>query len=968
MSSQQLKRSTEKAPHTEPGVAEDQGLSPTSLEASADDDTHQRRQSNIKGKTPTGLGAEPLNIVILGASFGGLSCAHHFLDYTITKLRTTSTAPNYRLIIISPSTHIYWSIGAPRALVGPGLIKHEDAFIPIEPGFHRHRGHQFTIIQGECKTMDKDARTVTVELIGSTAQRRCSQVTKRLSKATSPVSPAESNNPKIQTISYHALIMCTGSSAHSDLLSLHGPHLNTIGALNTFHSKVEGAKSIVVCGGGCSGVETAGQLATFLNYSSHFPVRRQIKNPKKIFLITGSDRCLPLLKPKVGQKAEKMLNNLGVEIKHNIRVTAVKEEFDLTGQSKLELSDDTEMITDLYIPCTGVGPNSQYAPASLRDGRDYILTNGETMRVDAAGPRTYCIGDVASYSHNYVLDVYAAVPVVMHNLLNDLIAHELRLASPYGGNQEKIDALTDEVYVQRHVDSQLCPISRFGGVGILMDKSIPRYMVHRLKGHDYRVCKANNVVVNGGNPYAIKTAMGNKYEAAMSVWNPENVTDVAESIGIASLNREVVEHLARDVEFRLSEVLNEALKFMRHAKRTTLTTQDISQALRLLDVEPLYGYESTRPLRFGEASIGPGQPLFYVEDEEADLEKLINAPLPKVPREISFTGHWLAVEGVQPSIPQNPTPAQGQAEMAARGPSGNSTLAALSGNDNQNVRPPIKHVLSKELQLYFDRVAPAIMDPSNEDYRNAAFASLKTDTGIHQLVPYFVQFVADKVTHNLKSIFTLTSSMQLVAALLENQSLYMAPYVPSIVPSVLTCLIGKHLGSSADKLSTHFALRDFSASLLSSIARRYGPSSSTLKPRIARSCLSAFLDKSKTFGTHYGALLGLTFIAGGTGVRSLILPNLSAYDTVLKTGLEDENAGKKDQAEHVVQAIFRALSTLEEDAVLVGMSATSQNGHPEGEALKERLIESLGEVMGQRVYESGRQGLINAVLEKDLAV
>ena len=44
------------------------------------------------------------------------------------------------------------------------------------------------------------------------------------------------------------------------------------------------------------------------------------------------------------------------------------------------------------------------------------------------------------------------------------------------------------------------------------------------------------------------------------------------------------------------------------------------------------------PLRFGEASLGPGQPLYYVEDEEVDFEKLINAPLPKVPREITFTG------------------------------------------------------------------------------------------------------------------------------------------------------------------------------------------------------------------------------------------------------------------------------------------------------------------------------------------
>jgi hypothetical protein len=37
-------------------------------------------------------------------------------------------------------------------------------------------------------------------------------------------------------------------------------------------------------------------------------------------------------------------------------------------------------------------------------------------------------------------------------------------------------------------------------------------MVWALKGHDYRVCKAKMVVVNGGNPYAIKTAVGNKYE------------------------------------------------------------------------------------------------------------------------------------------------------------------------------------------------------------------------------------------------------------------------------------------------------------------------------------------------------------------------------------------------------------------------------------------------------------------------
>ena len=452
----------------------------------------------------------------------------------------------------------------------------------------------------------------------------------------------------------------------------------------------------------------------------------------------------------------------------------------------------------------------------------------------------------------------------------------------------------------------------------------------------------------------------------MSVWNPENVIDVAESIGITQLHRDAVEHLARDVEYRISQVLEEALKFMRHAKRTTLTTQDVSQALRILEVEPLYGYESTRPLRFGEASIGPGQSLFYVEDEEVDFEKLINAPLPKVPREMTFTAHWLAVEGVQPSIPQNPTQAdQRNQELAAKGQGANQTLAAMSGNDSVSVKPLVKHVLSKELQLYFERICAAIMDDNNEEYRAAAFMSLKTDPGLHQLVPYFVQFVADKVTHNLKSLFTLTQSMQLIAALLENPSLYIAPYVPSIVPSVLTCLIGKHLGSAAqDGATTHFALRDYAGSLLSSIARKYGPTSSTLKPRIARSCLKHWLDSHKPFGTHYGALLGLTMIAGADGVRTLILPNLKVYDVHLQAGLQDD--GKREQADYVASAIFKALEKLEEDgAEAEGMR---QNGHPEGDALKERLVEVLGGVLGQKVFDSDRPGLVDAVLERDPAV
>ncbi|KAK1821375.1 hypothetical protein LTR12_004261 [Friedmanniomyces endolithicus] len=465
---------------------------PTTNEASG----HTRQPS----RTPTGLGAEPLNIVILGASFAGLACAHHFLDHTITHLHKTPTAPRYRLVIVSPSTHMYWNIGAPRALVAPDLIKHDDIFIPIEPGFHRHRGHQFTLIQGSCTALSTETRTVTLELIGHQAQKRCSQLTKRASQAPDtsvPVTP----DAKLQTLPYHALILATGSAAHSDLLSLHGPHYNTVGALNAFHARVSAAQRLVVCGGGPSGIETAGQLAAYLNYTGRWPYRKRVKRPKQIVLFTGSARCLPGLKGEAGRKAEAQLRGLGVEVRHHVRVVEVRECFDLTGQTDVVLSDGTSVVADLYLGCTGVEPNSQFVPARLRDAKGYVRSHSGTMRVDLAGERVFAVGDVAAYSRNCVGDVYGAVPVVMQNLLKDLLGYESRLALPYGGDREAMEGLEDRVYVQRRVDSVLCPITRFGGVGLWKDRVIPKPFVYLLKGHDYRVCKKNLVAVNGMSPY-----------------------------------------------------------------------------------------------------------------------------------------------------------------------------------------------------------------------------------------------------------------------------------------------------------------------------------------------------------------------------------------------------------------------------------------------------------------------------------
>eukprot|EP00656_Telonema_subtile_P007126 TRINITY_DN13336_c0_g1_i2.p1 TRINITY_DN13336_c0_g1~~TRINITY_DN13336_c0_g1_i2.p1 ORF type:complete len:120 (-),score=23.14 TRINITY_DN13336_c0_g1_i2:27-386(-) len=89
-----------------------------------------------------------------------------------------------------------------------------------------------------------------------------------------------------------------------------------------------------------------------------------------------------------------------------------------------------------------------------------------------------------------------------------------------------------------------------------------------------------------------------------SLISVESIRSIGESLGVANPRDEVCAKLAEDTEFRTREVIQEAAKFMRHSKRTRLTPADVNNALRTLNVEPLYGYSSSDPdrLRFGHAA------------------------------------------------------------------------------------------------------------------------------------------------------------------------------------------------------------------------------------------------------------------------------------------------------------------------------------------------------------------------------
>ena len=347
--------------------------------------------------------------------------------------------------------------------------------------------------------------------------------------------------------------------------------------------------------------------------------------------------------------------------------------------------------------------------------------------------------------------------------------------------------------------------------------------------------------------------------------------------------------------------------------------------------------------------------------------------------------HWLAVEGVQPSIPQNPTAADARAqELMPKGAGAHPQLAALSGAapgtgpDGATLRPLVKHVLSKELQLYFERVCAGMFDGADADdaeagdeadgggLRGAARTSVARDPGLQQLVPYFVQFVAEKVTHGLGRLGVLRRALDLAAALLENGTLFLDPYVASLVPPVLTCLIAPRLGGAAAGPATaaaapplaHYPVRATAAALLGRVAAQYAASSRTLKPRLARTCLKHFLDPRRPFAVHYGALLGLRAVSGREGIRSLVLPNLKEYGKLLQEGLDAGPPGDKD-AEMALGAVIGSLRGLEDEG------GPLINGYASGDTLDHRakLEGKVGPLLANRILREESPQLVQAVLE-----
>ncbi|CAG9782913.1 unnamed protein product [Diatraea saccharalis] len=417
---------------------------------------------------------------------------------------------------------------------------------------------------------------------------------------------------------------------------------------------------------------------------------------------------------------------------------------------------------------------------------------------------------------------------------------------------------------------------------------------------------------------------------------------IAESVGIGNLGDDAAKEIADDVSYRLKVIVQDAMKFMHHSKRQKLSITDIDHALNMKNIEAQYGFIQPDSLPFRFAS-GGGRELHFVEEKEIDLSEILSAPPPKVPLGVSVRAHWLSVDGVQPTVPENPPPLCKEAQKLesvdpvsklskpsnedAAGKPMCGKAARLKASESVHVKQLATHELSVEQQLYYKEITETCVG-SDEIRRVEALQSLACDPGLHEMLPRMCTFISEGVKVNVvqNNLALLIYLMRMVKALLDNQSLYLEKYLHELIPAVSTCIVSRQL-CLRPEMDNHWALRDFAARLMAQICKTFNTSTNNLQTRVTRLFAKALQCPSQTnnetgvgpsmasmkesektpLASLYGAVQGLAEL-GPEVIKVFILPRVRWLGERVEGALSGIGGADRLAAGNLKQQLLKVLA------------------------------------------------------------
>ena len=125
----------------------------------------------------------------------------------------------------------------------------------------------------------------------------------------------------------------------------------------------------------------------------------------------------------------------------------------------------------------------------------------------------------------------------------------------------------------------------------------------------------------------------------------------AESLGIKSLDNEIIDYLNVEIEEKIKLIILQAQKFIRISKRKTLKVDDLGHSLKFYNLDDPIGYDSYSMIDYEKIDTVKG--LWRMKQNVIDIEDYLSKPMAIYPMQPFPHFYWFSIEGKRPNIPEN---------------------------------------------------------------------------------------------------------------------------------------------------------------------------------------------------------------------------------------------------------------------------------------------------------------------------
>jgi len=328
-------------------------------------------------------------VIIVGAGFGGLSAA-----------RALAAAEVEVVVVDQRNHHIFQPLLYQVATAG---LSPAEIAGPIRSILSSQRN--VTVVLGRVTGVDTAARTVRVD-----------------------------NSVRAAKLRYDYLILATGARHAyfgNDHWEAHAPGLKTLEDATAIRRRLlwaferaemtddpaerEANLTMVVVGGGPTGVELAGSIAELARAALAKDFRRIDPRKAKVLLVEAGPRILPAFPPELSEAAMQSLEGLGVSVRVNARVMACDAEGVVVGEERIPAAtllwaagvQASAAAVWLGAEADRAGRVKVAADISVPDCEGVFAIGDTAAITDAAGVMVPGVAPAAKQAGRYVGDLIA---------------------------------------------------------------------------------------------------------------------------------------------------------------------------------------------------------------------------------------------------------------------------------------------------------------------------------------------------------------------------------------------------------------------------------------------------------------------------------------------------------------------------------------------------------------------------------